>query len=98
MAHRDPHQPMDRGSELSNPDPWTPNAKSRSRRGEAEEDGAAEERCKGTEPDMQNMVIFVPFSHCGNGYVDLWVCGNGFVGLWILVECGNVEMGISVLL
>jgi hypothetical protein len=44
------------------------------------------------------MVIFVPFSHCGNGFVDMWVCGNGFVGMLILVECGNVEMDVSVLL
>ncbi len=47
---------------------------------------------------MQNIVISVPFSHCGNGFVDLWVYGNGSVGVWILVECGNVEMGVSVLL
>ncbi len=46
---------------------------------------------------MHNMVIFLPFNHCGNGSVDLWVCGNESVGLWILVEYGNVEMGVSVL-
>jgi hypothetical protein len=49
-------------------------------------------------PDLQNMVIYVPFNHCGNGSVNMWICGNGFLGLWILVECGNVEMGVSVLM
>ena len=49
MAHRDPHRRWVVAPQLGIPDPGTLNAKSRSRRGEAEGDGADGDRCKGTE-------------------------------------------------
>ncbi len=49
MAHRDLTDRRIVAPELGIPDHGTPNAKSLSRRGEAEEDGAARDRRKGTE-------------------------------------------------